>query len=132
MIKLLDANILIALNVGDHVHNEAATAWFTSHDDDFATCPVTEGALVRHLMRADWNAFDAANLVKIMSSSTRHKFWPDDISYGEIDMYAVAGHRQTTDAYLAALARRHKSRIATFDKGLAGLHKDVAELVPTS
>jgi uncharacterized protein len=44
----------------------------------------------------------------------------------------VIGHRQVTDAYLAELARRREARLATFDKGLAALHADVAELVPTS
>jgi uncharacterized protein len=38
----------------------------------------------------------------------------------------VLGHRQVTDAYLAALARHHHGKLATFDKGLAALHSDVA------
>ena len=33
------------------------------------------------------------------------------------------------DAYLAALARSHGGRLATFDKGMAALHADVVELV---
>jgi hypothetical protein len=41
------------------------------------------------------------------------------------------GHRQVTDAYLAALARRRQGRLATLDKGLAALHPDVAELLST-
>lgn len=36
-----------------------------------------------------------------------------------------------TDAYLAELARARDSRLATFDRGLAELHADVADLVPT-
>jgi predicted nucleic acid-binding protein len=43
----------------------------------------------------------------------------------------VIGHRQVTDAYLAALARQRGGRLATFDAGLAQLHPDVAQLVPT-
>jgi hypothetical protein len=35
------------------------------------------------------------------------------------------GHRQVTDAYLAALARHHGGRPVTFDKGLVALHPDV-------
>jgi predicted nucleic acid-binding protein len=36
----------------------------------------------------------------------------------------VIGHRQVTDAYLVALARRHGGHVATLDAGLAALHGD--------
>jgi predicted nucleic acid-binding protein len=39
------------------------------------------------------------------------------------------GHRQVTDAYLAALARAHRGRLTTFDEGLVAAHPDVAVLV---
>jgi len=32
-------------------------------------------------------------------------------------MTGVIGHRQVTDAYLAALARHHRGQLATFDPG---------------
>ena len=41
-------------------------------------------------------------------------------------LYSVMGHRQITDAYLAALARHHGGKLASFDKGLLVLHSDVA------
>ena len=44
---LLDANVLIALLVADHLHHDAAEAWFAASGDRFATCPVTEGSLTR-------------------------------------------------------------------------------------
>jgi toxin-antitoxin system PIN domain toxin len=132
VINLLDSNVLIAINVGDHELNRPATAWFTSNDYSFATCAITEGALVRHLMRADWHADDAVNLVALVAESSRHRFWSDDISYRDVNMKGVLGHRQVTDAYLAQLARHHRGRLATFDQGLAALHRDVADLVPTS
>lgn len=31
-----------------------------------------------------------------------------------------------TDAYLAALARHHKGKLVSFDRGLVALHADVA------
>jgi len=43
----------------------------------------------------------------------------------------IHGQRQVTDAYLAALARVRSGRLATFDRGLAALHADVAFLVPS-
>jgi uncharacterized protein len=132
MTTLLDSNVLIALNVGDHVLNASAVAWFTAADEDFATCPITEGALIRHLMRADWSADDAVNLVALVWQSPRHQFWVDDVPYKGVRVRGAIGHRQVTDAYLAQLARHRGSRVATFDLGFAALHKDVAELVPTS
>ena len=37
-----------------------------------------------------------------------------------------------TDAYLVSLARAHGGSLATFDRGLAGQHVGLVELVPTS
>jgi len=36
-----------------------------------------------------------------MSSSERHVFWPDSVSYSDVLMNGVLGHRQVTDSYLA-------------------------------
>jgi hypothetical protein len=44
-------------------------------------------------------------------------------------MQGVIGHRQVTDAYLAQLARVNAGRLATFDAGIAALHRDVADLI---
>ena len=41
----------------------------------------------------------------------------------------VAGHRQVTDAYLAALATRHDATVATFDRSMAVLHPNSATLI---
>ncbi|GFG85164.1 PIN domain-containing protein [Mycolicibacter algericus] len=61
----------------------------------------------------------------------RHEFWPDSLSFADVTLTGVIGHRQVTDAYLAQLARAHNGRLATFDRGLAELHSDVAELLST-
>ena len=44
MTVLLDANVLIALLVDDHVHHEAAENWFTDMAEPLATCPITRAA----------------------------------------------------------------------------------------
>jgi uncharacterized protein len=46
-------------------------------------------------------------------------------------MRGVVGHRQVADAYLAQLARQHEGRLATLDQGVAELHDDVADLMPS-
>jgi toxin-antitoxin system PIN domain toxin len=126
---LLDANVLIALLVADHVHHDAAEAWFAEADGGFATCPVTQGSLVRLLIREGRSAEQARAVVDAVSRDARHEFWADDVSYHDVSPRGVIGHRQVTDAYLAQLARAHQGRLATFDQGLATLHDDVADLV---
>jgi uncharacterized protein len=129
---LLDANVLIALLVADHVHHDAAESWFVSMSEDFATCPITEGSLTRLLLREGQSASAAREILNGAAGDPRHEFWPDDIPYTEVPTQGIVGHRQVTDAYLAQLARVHGSRLATFDQALAKLHHDVAELVADS
>jgi toxin-antitoxin system PIN domain toxin len=127
---LLDANVLIALVVADHVHHNAAEAWFTGFDDNFATCPITEGSLLRLLIREGQSADNAQAILTAVKNSERHEFWPDSIGYDDVPLNGVLGHRQVTDSYLAQLARAQRGRLATFDQGLAKLHTDVADLLP--
>ena len=132
MTTLLDANVLVALIVSDHVHHESAESWFASVDDSFATCPITQGSLVRLLIRQGQNAEDTQAIVAALTHNSRHEFWPDSVSFTDFTLRGVIGHRQVTDAYLAQLARANGGTLATFDRGLAALHPDVAALVPTS
>jgi hypothetical protein len=69
--------------------------------------------------------------VRFLVQHDRHDFWSDDVSYLDVRLEGVVGHRQVTDAYLAGLARGRGGRLATFDGGLAALHPDVAVRVPT-
>jgi uncharacterized protein len=127
---LLDANVLIALVVDNHVHHDYAEAWFVASGTGFATCPVTQGSLMRLLIREGQSAESARSVLQGIMDSPRHEFWPDNASYHDIPVTGIIGHRQVTDAYLAHLARSYSARIATFDQALAKLHPDVAELVP--
>ncbi|MEP7041791.1 MAG: TA system VapC family ribonuclease toxin [Dokdonella sp.] len=131
---LLDGNVLIALGDSDHVHHAAATKWFGRRDGaEFATCPITQGTLLRLLLRHRI-ATDIGQAVRILRgfmAHPGHRLWADDLSYDAIRWDGVLGHGQVTDAYLAALARKHGGRLATLDRGLAALHDDVAELIPS-
>jgi uncharacterized protein len=127
---LLDANVLIALLVDDHVHHTAAESWFAGMPGNFATCPVTQGSLLRLLLREGQSAAAARAVLSQAAASPRHEFWPDDVAYTDVPTAGVVGHRQVTDAYLAELARSRQARLATFDRAMAKLHHDVAELVP--
>lgn len=131
---LLDGNVLVALADAAHVHHADAVAWFSGHDAPFATCPITQGTLVRMLLRSQAvSTVEAARSVLLQFlAHPRHRFWPDTLSYEAISWKAVMGHRQVTDAYLAALARHHQGSLLTFDQGLAATHTDVVELVPSN
>ena len=48
MTWLFDGNVLIAMMMPHHPHHERVHRWLaTIRDDPFATCPVTEGTLLR-------------------------------------------------------------------------------------
>ena len=131
MTVLLDANVLIALLVSDHVHHSSAETWFLGVTDGFATCPITQGRLIRLLVREGQTADAARSLLRGLAADERHEFWSDDVTYADVPTAEIIGHRQVTDAYLAQLARSRASRLATFDQALAKIHADVTDLVPT-
>ena len=124
-VYLLDTNVLIALATREHSLNTRAATWFRK-GHRFATCPITQGALVRFHLRAgvDATAKSAKLLLESISSLARHEFWPDDASYLDIPAKGIIGHRQVTDAYLALLARKHAGLLATMDQGLAAVHAE--------
>lgn len=126
---LLDDNVLIALADQAHVHHAVAVRWFATQSSPFATCPITQGTLLRMLLRhgAVASPVQAAQVLAGFVQHPRHRFWADAIDYAAVSWTGLLGHRQVTDAYLAALARHHQGRLATLDRGLAALHGDVVE-----
>ena len=119
MVYLLDANVLIALTVAEHEHHVRVSAWLSTVDR-VALCPVVEGALVRFLVRVGESVEAAQEVLRLLHGNPRCAFWPDELSYAVADLSYVRGHRQVTDAYLAALAAtRDGALLATLDEGLA-------------
>lgn len=130
MVTLLDANVLIALAASEHEHHRAASDWLAA-GAKFATTPITQGALVRFLIRAGVVAPLAAEVLSSIIDRPQHEFWPDDLPYDANVIGHVVGHGQVTDAYLMALARHRGGRIASFDKGLASVAPQLVELLAT-
>lgn len=128
---LLDGNVLVAIADAAHIHHEYATNWFAADNRPFATCPITQGTLLRMLLqfKAVADVAAAVAFLRQFTAHRRHVFWADELSYLDVQWKGVMGQRQVTDAYLGALARRHGGRLATLDRGLAALHEDVAELI---
>ena len=119
---LADGNVLVALTVADHVHHDRAVDWFQRGAPRLATCPITEGTLLRFLIRSGIATADAIAVLDAVRANDWHVFWPDAMPYAVEHLRVVVGHRQVTDAYLVALAKRHRSRVATLDRGLVALY----------
>ncbi len=130
-VSLADGNVLVALSVVEHVHHAAAHRWLNERTPVLATCPITEGTLLRFLLREGVDADTSLSILSAIRSGPERAFWPTDLPFGSDQMRGVIGHRQVTDAYLAALARHRGARLATFDRGMAAAHSDVVDLVPT-
>jgi toxin-antitoxin system PIN domain toxin len=126
---LADGNVLVALTVHDHIHHDVAIRWFDQAEPNLATCPITEGTLLRFLIREGWRALDAVAVLESMRTQPWHRFWADAVPFEAAHLAGVIGHRQVTDSYLVALSRHHRGQVATLDKGLAALHGDAVHLL---
>ena len=126
---LLDANILIALATRNHAERQRCATW-AQISATFALCPITQGTLVRYLLRVNRPVTEAQATLRALEAQPNWVFWPDDASYATADLGDISGHQQATDAYLAALARAHGAKLATMDIGLAVTHPDVTTLIP--
>ena len=129
MVYLLDANVLIALTVAEHEHHSRVSTWLSAADR-VALCPVVEGSLVRFLVRVGESVEAARGVLCSLHGNPRCEFWPDALSYADADLSHVRGHRQVTDAYLAALVATHVGLLATLDQGLASDQPAHTLLVP--
>jgi uncharacterized protein len=94
---LLDANAVIALVIAEHEHHGRVAIWAASADS-IVLCPITEGAMVRYLIRVGETPATALQLLTALRQSTKTEFWPDSISYADTALEHITGHRQVTDA----------------------------------
>jgi len=129
---LLDGNVLIALVLEHHEFHKRVKKWLEPLRDPFATCVITQGALLRLHMKlaADSSAKAAWQILEEIAKDPLHVFWDDGFGYLEVSPQLLHSHRQVTDAWLAELARRRGGKLATLDGSLVALHRDVTEWVP--
>ena len=128
---LLDANVLIAAFDQSHADHRRARA-FVGALSEFHTCPQTQGAFLRFFTRP-WTDSDGVRREPRMSTGqamTRwrvivalpeHRFLPDDVGYDAVSMRSLSGFKQWNDAYLMALARRHRAVLATLERKLENM-----------
>lgn len=129
---LLDANVLIALTLREYVSHAKAIGWMLEAKREFATCPVTEGALVRFHARLTPPTGLALSqaILRDLAQRPEHRFWPDDLAYAELPDRGVRGYKHVTDCYLVALARARGAKLATLDQALAAWHPRDCLLTP--
>jgi predicted nucleic acid-binding protein len=131
---LLDSCFVIAIGRTDSPFNAIARAWLDAHcGDTFYLCSVAEGALLRVLPK---ESTPAALQEAWLTLSDLHALpgvvflSVPDFSYVNVPNARLRGVKQITDAWLAERARQNNCTLATFDKGLASQHPDVAYLIP--
>jgi toxin-antitoxin system PIN domain toxin len=130
MISLLDVNLLVALAWPNHVHHQAALAWFgRSQAGGWATCPLTQSGFVRvssnpSAVSDTKSPQEAALLLRRIVALPHHEFWHDDVSFAStsfLEEIRLVGHRQVTDAHLLTLAMQRGGRLATLDGKIRSL-----------
>jgi predicted nucleic acid-binding protein len=124
---LPDANLLVAFTWENHEHQAAAVSFFQQHPK-VATCPLTELALVRVWMQKGASGADADSALADFVSKYRSRLIPDDLS-ATVIAGLNQGHRQTTDSYLAMLAKHHGIKLATLEEPLAKRFPEASEWV---
>jgi len=127
---LLDVNLLVALAWPNHVHHQAASAWFGAVGQrGFATCPLTQSGFVRVSSNARAipdarSPREAVEVLRRIVALSGHVFWTDEVDLTRSEHIAwerVGGHAQVTDAHLLAIALCRGGKLATFDRTLADL-----------
>jgi toxin-antitoxin system PIN domain toxin len=113
MTWLLDVNVLISLIDPTHVLHEAAHRWFSGiAGDAWATCPMTENAVMRIVGHPKYpnpagSPAAVAPIVTGLRALAGHVFWPDELSLvasERVDPGAIETPGRVTDTDLLALA----------------------------
>lgn len=122
--------MLVSLAWPTHVHHAQALAWFRRRGArPWATTPFTEAGFVRvssnpTAIPGAVTPTEAIALLGRVREVAGHRFLVDDVPLvfdTHLSPGRIATHRQVTDSHLLAVARRHGARLATLDRGLAGL-----------
>jgi toxin-antitoxin system PIN domain toxin len=141
---LLDVNVLVALFDPEHIHHEAAHAWFGDPKrTSWATCPLTENGLVRIVSNPRYpgrrtTIDEATHRLKVFCRHEDHTFWQDSVTVRDAKLFqsaSIRDHSQLTDIYLLALATTNQGALVTFDRSIptsavTGANSDHILLLP--
>lgn len=121
---LLDVNTLLALGWVEH----EAHAWVVKRlthgaAPRWATCPITQLGFIRisstsGIFSRNLSPHQAHAALAALCRDEKHHFLGEHLSALDCDFSALNEPRQTSDAYLVALARHHGLCLLTLDKRL--------------
>ncbi|MCB1018623.1 MAG: VapC toxin family PIN domain ribonuclease [Acidobacteria bacterium] len=140
MLTLLDVSVLLPLSWPNHQFHHCAAAYMKQWQGRWATCAITQLGFIRlsstpKVVGVTISPIDAQRLLHRMTSGPRHQYiealGPPDGEILGAHFGRILGPRQTTDAYLVALAEREGAEFATFDTKLAALSASVHVLDPS-
>ena len=120
---LLDVNTLVALGWAEHEAHAAVVRRLGSNAA-WSTCAITQLGFVRisstsGIFSRSLSPPQAHAALVALCSDAEHAYLADGPPVTACDFGHLAGPRQTTDAYLLALAQHHGMRLLTLDKRLA-------------
>jgi predicted nucleic acid-binding protein len=136
---LLDANTLIAAFDRSHADHRRASA-FVEGLEQFFTSPQTQGAFLRFFTRP-WtdtagqrreprmSTGQAMSHLKAILALPKHRFLADDLSFDRISMRSLSGFKQWNDAYLIALAAKHRVKLATLERKLENMDHSASPVI---
>ena len=115
---LLDVNMILASRWTTHPDHHAAKEWIDSVGE-FHTCSIAELGFVRVSLSPAYRASRAGTQEALSKLHARpgYRFLNDDVD-GAASPQTDA--KDTTDAHLVTLARRHGLKLATLDGALLG------------
>ena len=111
---LLDVNVLLACGWKSHADHSTLLGWLLQVND-WATCPITESGFMRISMTTAYQAtFDnARKSLATLRTLRGHRFLSDDVEAALLPV--LTSYKDTTDAHLVILAKRHGLKLATLD-----------------
>ncbi len=115
---LLDVNFILASRWTTHASHSTAKTWIDSITA-FHTCAISELGFVRISLSAAYGSSweETQESLKRLHARPGHRFLADDV---DGTASPETSSRDTTDAHLITLARRHGLKLATLDGDLLG------------
>lgn len=113
---LLDVNMVLASRWTTHSDHVAARTWIDSLDE-FYTCAISELGFLRISLSAAYQATwsEAQEALGKLHARPGHRFLADNVDGAESP---ETSSKDTTDAHLVILAKRHGLKLATLDRPL--------------
>lgn len=114
---LLDVNVLLACAWKTHAEHPALLHWLL-RANHWATSSIVELGFLRVSMTSAYEASfaDAQQSLATLLAIKGHRFLADDVNTASLP--TLTSYRETTDAHLVTLAKRHRLVLATLDMAL--------------